>query len=179
MIGCRVKSVTSVLLAALLAVCAIAPSAIRHVHPMMDGGPVHHRHDGGQGLVDGHHHHADGHTDHRICPESRLLDMVGGQMWHLHIQFLAFELTLPDPPSDEDDDDSSRGVGCVMLWSAPYAPAFGSMVSWHVKHVVTHPVVPGLRDATSMQAVVLFEPRILSAPLCDRARQERSGVLLA
>lgn len=179
MINSRIKTATSVVLAALLLASTVAPPAIRHVHAVVEGDTVHHRHDSGHGPSERHGHGGGVDSHHRVESERTPPSLAGGQLWHLHVELLGFDFTLPDLPSDERDGKPGCQVECVMPWSAKAPITLRSTASSDTYQVVPQLMSAALRDAAPLQVVVSPTSPILSAPLCDRARHERSGVLLA
>jgi hypothetical protein len=167
------RNVTSLLLAAMLLGAAVAPPALRHAHPTEDGVAGHHQHDG-------HHARADG---HRHCDGARqpttLSELSGGHWWHLHFHVFGFEFTLPEPSPSHRDHEPERNVELLVLapgreWSSGSSSRCDSL-----RHGVPPSAFFPIGDAACMQIDVSAPPPVSCAPLCDSARRERSGVLLA
>ncbi len=184
MFSSLIRKATSLLLATMLVAITIAPPAIRHAHSAADDSHVHHHHHH-------HHHHSnpDGlhqHSHHGGHHSHDLADVhgadaqwSGGHGSHLHVHFLFFDFTLPDPAPDQHDPESyGRDIVSVLSWSQV-------AVSWKaLQNASTWQMVPPshdvcLEDAALLQVVVAAPPPVSCPPLCDRARRERTGVLIA
>lgn len=178
-----IENATRVLLAALVLTAAVAPPALRNSHALEQGGEVHHRHDANHDANhdagNGHVHHGE-HGKHHLSA-SRQIDtrLSSGDRWHLHFHLLGFEFTLPEPASDQGDRESSgqEAVSVVPFAHEPVPCRTTQTASaWQTFPPFTA-VLP--EDAAFLQVVVISPPPVSCPRLCDRARRERSGVLIA
>ncbi|HEY2839175.1 MAG TPA: hypothetical protein VGJ26_08505 [Pirellulales bacterium] len=132
------------------------------------------------------HAHPDGnlahvHRAHRLAASadatpaaSDELRLVAAQA-HMHVYLLGFEFTVP--ADDESDDDSSRGSELLVtrLVGDDFdvslrAPA----VDWgHTPDFVQLLALPIVDSCDCSSTAIALD----SAPLCDSARHERTGVL--
>ena len=180
MFSSLIRKAMSLLLATMLVTITIAPPAIRHAHPPADEGHGHHHH---------HHSSPDGlheHSHHGGYRSHDLADVPGGDaQWsgdhgsHLHVHFLFFDFTLPDPAPDQHDPESySRDVVSVLSWSQ-VAVSWKALQNASIWQTILPFHAVSLEDAALLQVVVTAPPPVSNPPLCDRARRERSGVLVA
>jgi hypothetical protein len=170
---------TSTLLAALLLLAAVAPPAIRHTHPLADEGHSHHHHDANPDLSHGHYHHGEDRGRHLADRYVRDAELTNGHWWHLHFHFLGLEVTLPEPASDQGDRESSglEAVSVLPFAQEPVPCRMAQTVSAWETFTPFTALSP--EDAALLQVVVNAPPPVSCPPLCDRARRERSGVLIA
>ncbi len=172
------KSLTALLQTALLLAVSLAPPGVRHSHSLGERVAGHHRHAAADGHVHNHHHVAHRHPG---SLEGSVCTAIGERPgWHLHLNMLGFEMTLPDPLSSSNESESSGhpnvvavAVGREVLSDAATLPSSVPQGS----PLTTTPTSQS--DAAPMLAVVWSDPPVSCTPLCDRARHERSGVLLA
>ncbi|MCL4207380.1 MAG: hypothetical protein KJ000_33270 [Pirellulaceae bacterium] len=184
MFGPRMENATRAALAALVLTAAVAPPALRHSHALEDDAEAQHRHHANHHAEDGHVHHR--HVHHREQGNLQRSDfrssgasLSAGPWEHLHFHFLGLELTLPEREPDQGDRES-HGLAVVSLLSFAQTP----VLSGTAQTVLTWQVFPPFtavspEDAALLQVVVAASPPVSSPPLCDRARRERSGVLIA
>ena len=155
--------------------------------------PIQHRHDGGTDLS--HHHDCDdagyGRPDRSpqgYCasdvgkPHALIFapEGIGGEASHLHFQWLGFRVTLPDgdSPTDKSEDRCSSKQLFVQARRASIPQACSSGTFDASQTVL--PLNTIATDAGASHPPLLCSLlRLTSHPLCDRARHERSGVLLA
>jgi len=167
---------TSVLLSAFLVAAAVAPPGLRHVHTVPEG-VVEHDHD--HAIVDCHSGTADhprkGYWEHQHTPGATGL----GDLWHLHFALLGIEFTLPDGMPAEENRAGESDFELILF--RPSEQLLLTSVSCHqsIAKLAIAPVLSESVDATPCRTVAAAPPPVESAPLCDRARRERSGVLLA
>jgi len=170
------RSLTALLQAAILLAVAVAPPGTRHAHFIGGGDGSHHRHE----LAEGHGHVHDGKQHHGSHDDSSNAEIGEGPAWHLHVHLLGFDFTIPEPVSNSSDSESpgipelvALAMGQDLLSCPATLPS--SVKCSEPPSMSTSP----LFDAALLQVAVKSEPPVSCAPLCDRARQERSGVLLA
>lgn len=180
------RRLMSLLLAVLLVASAIAPPTVGHTHEVASEGSIHHVHRGAapssrreSRSYGVHHRHVNGQHVHAAHSQPRQADMGRAAWWHLHLHWFGFQLTLPDPDFSPDDDEQCTDH--KILVSATIQDSEFCHVnrsSW-----VTCCVWPvaslALESVAALQARWATRPPVLCAPLCDSARHERTGVLLA
>lgn len=176
------------LAAAMTLGAALAPPGIRHQHASGDRNHSHRNHaslpreiahtehDHGHGT---HARHRAEHS-HRHAPDARApAQTLVDAPWHVHVVLFGYTATLPDPRPQDDGGHS------------PGQPVFVTLQGYEL---------PVLLDASNL--LVLERPQAVLAPnscdvvarrhplpdtappeglilLCDGARRERTGVLLA
>ena len=155
------------------------PPATQHTH--VGGGDTTHRHDGCHSQAVAHHalHEHDSdveHQEHATVPDVSLLsDFV----IHLHWQFLGMEFSMPVPeetaPGGDDEDTAPPAIVWVMDEIVPATQA-GASFGRVLLAVIGTPSADAVRNRTPLPRRPNFTTSI---PLCDSARLERSGVLLA
>ena len=169
---------TSILLATLLLTAAVAPPAIRHTHPLADESQSHHHHEANPDLSHGHNHHGD-HRGHYLADRNACdAELTNGHWWHLHFHFLGLEVTLPEPASDQGDRESDGKDTVSVLASGEQLLPCQTSPSASAQQLIRWSTFSWPSDAARMQVVVWAPAPVSSAPLCDSARRERSGVLL-
>lgn len=178
----RRKSLSVVLALSVLAGGVPLPG-YSHSHP---GGHSPHRHAGYRLRARSPRHHPHGHShgphDHALeaaTNRERALSEFHGSHRHWHVTLLYFELTLPGLPAGDDGPErDGRGPIAVLqlVDFACAAPRASTIVlrQW-LEPVDVNPPVAVAAGPTRRAA--LPPPR--SSLLCDAARRERSGVLLA
>jgi len=168
------RNVTSLLLAAMLLGATVAPPAVRHSHPVEEGGAgrYHHHEDhpahehGGQ--------HADDARESITSPGSSC-----SHWWHMHFQVLGVNFTLPEPSSSRSDRESEADSEVLVLVTGQEFFSGSSSRPDSLERRLPTPAFSVVGNAAALQTVVSAPPPVSCAPLCDSARQERSGVLLA
>ena len=162
-------------LAALVLLSGAVSPATAHAHP---GGDEPHHH--GPSEVSGHSHHISGHTHHALCPqEAARHGHLEPSVAHIHLCVWGFEvqLPMPDAPFEESGDvplvDQAVLYRLVELPEAqPPQPTSGSV------GCPSQGVADGTAVADEPSQGRQSAKRVLSQPLCDAARHERSGVQL-
>jgi hypothetical protein len=163
-------------LSALVLAWGLAPPGIRHGH---EGGEDRsHRHNGGANDED----HNDGRVllangDSRQVGSERSPVVLCSLVVHLHWSLLGVDFSVPVSDGDRSDNGSSSGDPVVVrLVDSVPTPALERDRSVNCDSVtVQHSGLAADVDQASSLTPVGPTP---SAPLCDRARHERSGVLL-
>ena len=176
MIHRPVQVATSVLLSAFLVAAGVASPAARHVHPLSEG-LVEHDHDHATGHCHSGtpDHPREGHGEHQHAPLVAGL----GDLWHLHFALLGIEFTLPDTLPVEENRSGGSGFELILLRpSEEPLPALATCHESTAKLAASAAMSQSV-DAAPCQTVTAAPPPVESAPLCDRARHERSGVQLA
>jgi hypothetical protein len=179
----------NLVLSVLVLAWGILPPGVRHAH--VGGGDSTHRHDAGQTVahhgphdhdsVDGHdadhaHHSGDGNHQHETGLD---VSLSADCVVHLHWRLLGIEFSMPvsqEPADGEDDVDT--GVPAIVRMSdelVPVARAGPSVDRVCLSHTCT-PSADVVRDLAPVSRPTNLDTSI---PLCDSARLERSGVLLA
>ena len=169
-------ALTNLLLSALVLAWGIVPPAIRHGHE--GGEDSSHRHDAV--AYHGHDHDDRGYfADEAWRPaESEVSPAVlRGLVVHLHWSLLGVDCSVPVSEDDQPRDVSNAAEPVVVrLVDSVPTPVLENNGSSSSPSVAVSQ--PGL-DSPVVQTVSLATPGLAqSAPLCDRARHERSGVLL-
>ena len=178
------QSATSMLLSALVLTAAVAPPAVRHVHSLAGGSRLQHEHSS--------HRHGPGHDRHSPdiessgqhgeltthLPPMNTAVIACGVVWHLHLLLLGVEVTLPDRSSDNEDRRSQPGCEFALLRSGDELLLQQSSGSMSVVSAALQSLPSSQGDAAPLQVAAPHSPQVCSMPLCDRARHERSGVLL-
>ena len=163
----------------MLLAATVTPPAIRHMHPLVEGNTVHHRHDANRELSDEHDHHSGESDVHLAIRNVSDAATVSGHWWHLHLQLLGLEFTLPEPPSDQGDRESDGKDTVSVLASGQELFPCQSVRSASTHQLMLPSTYSSPGDAALMQVVVSAPAPVSCTPLCDRARRERSGVLTA
>jgi hypothetical protein len=168
--------ITNLLLSALVLAWGIAPPAIRHGHE--GGEDSSHRHDAV--AYHGHDHDDRGYfADEASQPADSGVSptVLRGLVVHLHWSLLGVDYSMPVSEDDQPGDVSNPAdLVVVRLVDSVPTPVLGNNGSSSLCPVAVSQ--PGLNSPV-VQTVSLAKPSLVpSAPLCDRARHERSGVLL-
>jgi hypothetical protein len=155
---------TSLLLSAILLAAGFVPPGVRHHHEVSDGQLAGHDHGESDATADHHDHECTG-------------DVVGlkGGLWHLHFEFLGLGVTLPDGRhlgSDEQEVAEFQFVPASE--DVPVRAASSEALLLRLLCSSSGVAV----DAAPLPSPPMPAPPVTSPPLCDRARFERSGVLL-
>lgn len=167
----------NLLLTALVLAWGVTPPGIEHVHA--GGSDPAHRHEDCQEAADhGSHGHEsdDGHHDRETVSDVSLL---ADCILHLHWRLLGVELTMPMPekPVEGEDDGGAvpPAIVRVMNEAVPVtlaSPSFGRALLAAIR-------TPSAEVVRSLEPIPCPPNLGTSIPLCDSARLERSGVLLA
>ena len=167
----------NLLLSALVLAWGIVPPAVRHGHE--GGEDTTHRHD----VVahQGHDRDDRGHsTDATSQPAGSEVSpaVLRSLVVHLHWSLWGVDFSVPVSEDDQQDDESNAAEPVlVRLVDSVPTPVAESNGSASIDPVTVWQL--GL-DSAVVPTSSLTTPRLAqSAPLCDRARHERSGVLLA
>lgn len=164
----------TLLISALVLTWGTVPPGVQHAHTGGNDSSHQHgdRHD--EPSHASHCHGSNGSHDERaiVSGVSLLSDFVV----HLHLQWLGIEFSMPVSERPDDGRDDPDIVPTAIVGSAnrtlPAVPSFGRLLS----------VVIGMPSHDVVQDLALLSrgPDFTgSIPLCDSARFERSGVLLA
>jgi len=179
----------NLLLTALVVAWGSVPPAIRHGHE--GGDDTRHRHHGhhandqnarGHQECDAHwHHHDDGahrHFHERSDESSRDISsvMLAGPIVHLHWGWLGFHLSLP-VSQHEPSDDGCNGAEPVVLRLIDVLPTPTVGDCGVASHALSPAVPFGVIGFAAVPPLPRSPDLLPAAPLCDRARRERSGVL--
>jgi hypothetical protein len=169
---------TSLLLAGTLLAASLAPPGIRHHHPLAEGDGASHWHEDGHKTFGGIGHDDTECHNHRAASQHSPVALAGGQ-WHLHVYLFGFRVTIPDSDPDQGDRSPDEQADLVV-WQLGEQPLLRQVTEPNAVQCIA-PQLAGstLGDAAPTQAAVSAPPPVSCAPLCDIARRERSGVLLA
>lgn len=170
----------NLLLALSLLAGGVIPPAVRHAHE--GGNDLAHQHDVALAgsLEDARHTECD---DHHTLPAgaSPVTALIACDS-HFHVQWLGFQVTLSGrdtsgPVKSSEDHRTSEWVFVRAVRDMNPAPQNGLQVG-RSSIVDLHQPLPG--DTAEVSASVSPSScPVTVSPLCDRARHERSGVLLA
>lgn len=157
------RTVMTLAVAAMLLAGVVAPPATRHQHEL----PA-------ENLSHSHDHHS-GHHGHDHQADFPGFELTS-HSWHLHAVLFGFTVTLPDDgPSKDDSHPRGTELVCVRQFQAqPANRASGS--STFDNPLSCSRQLPA--QSGSLKPVANDLSQVISPPLCDRARFERSGVLL-
>ena len=167
---------TNLLLSTLVLAWGIVPSAIRHGHE--GGEDTNHRHEAvanhGRDHDDrGHSSDADSQPAGSEVSPAVLRSLVV----HLHWSLFGVDFSVPVSEDDQPDDGSNAAEPAVVrLVDSVPTPAIENDRSPSNSLVTASQ--PGLDSAVVPTSSLTTPSLTQSAPLCDRARHERSGVLL-
>jgi len=171
------RKVLNLLLSALVLAWGMVPPGVQHAHA--GGNNTTHRHDDCHEVAHhGSHSHDsdDEHHEHATVPDVSLL---ADYVLHLHWQFLGMEFSMPAPeePADNGDDQGTVPPAIVRAMNeegltTQAGPSFGRVL-------LAVPCTPNADVVRNSEPVPRPPNLVTSIPLCDSARLERSGVLLA
>jgi hypothetical protein len=172
----RFSGIASNLLLLALLAWAIVPPAIRHGHE--GGEDSNHRHDAGT-----HHGQDNGECEPSSDQDSHVAGtdeapvVLRSLFVHLHWRLFGIELSVPVSQDDQPDDGTDDAKPVVVRWddSLPTPGRDNSDSTVNAPATASQLGLPGVVAAASSSRPPNLVP---TAPLCDRARHERSGVLL-
>ncbi len=168
------RTTSSLLLSALVLSWGGVPSGVRHAHE--GGGDSTHQHDDFHDAAH-HDHDCDGtYREHRnVSDVSLLADFV----LHLHCQFLGMEFSMPasEEPGDNDDGEGTAVPAIVRAMNEEGLTTQAGLSFIRVLAAVTG--TPNADVVLNLESAARPPNLVTSIPLCDSARLERSGVLLA
>ena len=171
------RKILSILLSALVLAWGMVPTGIQHAH--VGGRDSTHRHDCRNEVAHHASHDHDSHGGHHEHATVSDVSLLSDFVVHLHWLFLGVEFSTPVPeaPADGDDDRDTVPAAIIRVTSeivpaAQAGPSFGRVLL----AVIRTPGVGVVADLTQAPRPPNFTTSI---PLCDSARLERSGVLLA
>ena len=171
------KMSMNTVLSALLLASGVVPPGIQHAHA--GGSDATHRHDGFHDAIFHASHSQESNNEHHVDAARADASLLADCVLHLHWQILGMEFSIPVPeaPSDGNHDSSAVLPAVVramkeIMPATQTGPSFGGVV-----------LSGDLRLDTAVVSNLSTIPRLpnlaTSIPLCDSARLERSGVLLA
>lgn len=171
----------SLLLSAMVLVWSLSPPAVQHAHE--GGTDLSHHHDSAPAdhdATDGacqSHYGSDSSQSHAatVVPVA-----IAGEASHLHFQWLGFRLTLPhdNSPTKKGEDRNASKLLFVQASRASVSQLHSS--GQFDKSLMLPSLDAIVMDiAAPCRAISCYLPRVTPCPLCDRARHERSGVLLS
>jgi hypothetical protein len=97
----------------------------------------------------------------------------------LHLHFLGLDITLPEPLSGEDNRDPFEDESLCVLASEEAPISCQTTVATVMQHIIRSSLISSTLAAVPTEVVESAAAPVFCTFLCDRARQERSGVLLA
>jgi hypothetical protein len=97
----------------------------------------------------------------------------------LHLHFLGLDITLPEPVSGENNRDPSGQDSLCVLASEEGPISCQTTVSTVMQQIIRSSLLSSTVAAAPTDVVESAAAPAFCTSLCDRARQERSGVLLA
>jgi len=154
------------------------PPAIRHAH--QGGSDRDHSHDtvANHDPAPGHHHHHHEGADHRHeHPDTTAPTVLGDYLVHLHWKLFGLDFCMPAPQQSEHDEDRGALRPALVRFVDELPTLIPGGGHWQGVPVVAAPA-PGPR-VVAVKTSPLHPPNlVVSIPLCDSARLERSGVLL-
>ena len=126
-------------------------------------------HDCGTHKCSHRHSNADEH------PHEVEIQWTLASIFHTHLNLFGFDFSVPasDNPHDDDESRSSMWI-CLVDDSAVVLTAR----TIDIDLLRTLSLKPSADDVTGSAAATFTTPQVPTAPLCDSARFERSGVLL-
>lgn len=172
----------NLLLAVTMVAWSLSPPPFQHAH---EGGADlshHHRHadvdDDEVADFDLAHHHGDAEHSHREVTSPSAL---AGLASHLHFDWLGFRLTLSDEQSSTEKGDDPSGPKLLFVQAQPCRVDGQRLHSVRSFDPLLTLLDPNAWAAGNMAScsIASSRPGGTVPPLCDRARHERSGVLLA
>jgi len=168
-------------LSAAVLVWSLVPPAVQHSHAGGDDrAHAHDRADLGLEAANVHHHVHQADERAHAHSESSAAIVAGGEATHLHFEWLGFRLTLPVDGSsgDESGEPSDPELLFVRVGRTSLDQ---SHLGTGLDKSPTHLELDAVPTAIAAVRFTVTSSRLplTSHPLCDRARHERSGVLLA
>jgi hypothetical protein len=168
------------LLAATVLVWSLSPPPTQHSHAGGDDPSHHHDHVGADRHLAGiaHESHTASDCGH-IHSVMVLSDAAGSGDSHLHFRWLGFRLTLPDsePNNKSQEDHSTSKLLLVYASRCRISPVqLSDRLDLPLLLLALDTRTPTIAAGGAASGSLV--PAV-SHPLCDRARHERSGVLLA
>jgi hypothetical protein len=153
---------------------AVAKHDLDHGHHHDHEG-ADHRHDD---LDHGHHHDHEG-ADHRHDDaDVTAPTLLGDFVVHLHWKLFGLDFCTPVRQEDEHDEDGGASK-LALIWLVKELPTVISGGDHSQVAPLVAPPVPGPRLVVAKASPSHPPNPVTSIPLCDSARLERSGVLLA
>jgi hypothetical protein len=180
------RALVSWLMAATVLAWSLSPPAVEHAHE--GGADLTHQHDcaaatdGTYGSDHAHDAHSSEHAhDAEHTHSVAVVSAVPfGDASHFHFQWLGFRLTLPgDSLPTKKGDGSNTSKLLFVQASRPSLSQFqlGTRFDDSLTPLCLDAMATDI--AATCPAVSGSLPLVKTHPLCDRARHERSGVLLA
>ncbi len=167
----------NLLLSALVLAWGIVPPGVQHVHA--GGSDPTHGHGGRHEVAhDGSHDHEsdDEHHDHAAVSD---VSLSADAVLHLHWRLLGVEFSMPVPEEPvEDDADGDAVPPAIVRMISEIVPATQAGPSFG-RVLLAAICAPGADVVRSLEPIPRPPNLVTSIPLCDSARLERSGVLLA
>ena len=167
----------NLLLSALVLAWGMVPPGVQHAHSA--GNDTTHRHGDGHEVAQraSHDHRGDG-EDHEHAATVPDVWRLADYVLHLHWRFLGMEFSMPVSEEPADGDQRDRVSLATVLRVDQTVPATQAGPSFC--RVLLAGICTPHADVVRTLTPVPRPPNLVtSIPLCDSARLERSGVLLA
>jgi hypothetical protein len=169
----------NLLLAALVVAWGSVPPAVRHSHVGGDDARHCHRHHGRDAHRHFHGNDAHGHFHERSDRSSQDVStrILAGVIVHLHWGWLGLHVSLPVTEDERSDGGPDGAVPTVFrLVDMLPTPTVGTC--GFAGHSLSPEPPSGFVGFVAAAPLQRSPDLLPAAPLCDRARRERSGVLL-
>jgi hypothetical protein len=172
------RATIHVMLAAVLLGATLAPPKLRHLHALADGALLHHAH----GVADCLDAEAAYSRFSARYEERGAVERIGAladDAWHLHWQLFGIEVTLPDRCPGNDERTAEGAVQFIGALADEDLCVVRPFDAAAFARVFAPPAITTPVDLTPSFGGGEGAPPDRPVLLCDRARQERSGVQLA
>jgi hypothetical protein len=180
--GFRPKAI-NLMLSALVLTWGFVPPGFAHAHS--GGGDSDHRHDTRRDVThgDAHHHNHDAHHhdsdgEHHEHASEFDFTVLEDSVLHFHWQLLGVEFSVPFRESPVEDDRPETAPPVVVRVMNEVVSPTQAGPSFDRVHLVGN-CAPGTDIVRNLDPIPRSQNLATSIPLCDSARLERSGVLLA
>jgi hypothetical protein len=176
--NCRRSPLISLGLSFVAMAWGILPPPLCHTHDGGDDGRHHHGVQAEFHSESGGHHHPHEHVNSSADVVIAGLLSPGNSTPHIHWALLGFHFSLPVPGDGDKPDDCGSTQGVLLR-------PFDELQNLDLRGSPWVSVAPAASPGSARRFVCPYWPPppptnlIASLPLCDSARLERSGVLLA
>lgn len=177
------KKSMGLMLSALVLAWGVVPPGFEHAHA--GGGDSNHRHDVRHNVKhqDGHHHDHDAHHHdsdlaHHVHPADIDVMVFEEDVRHIHWQLLGVEFSLPLPttPAEGEREENVPPMVVRAMNEVVSPTQTGPPID---RVLLVGNCAPGADVVCNLEPIPRSRNFVTSIPLCDSARLERSGVLLA
>jgi hypothetical protein len=165
----------TLLLTALLLANGISAHGFDHAHA---GGDESHSHADDAVVRHGHSsQECPRHNDHpENHPHKCESYLTAASVSHVHLTLLGFDFSFPDSDNSNGGDDASRTSTFLRLSNDCTVKLLARSLNIDLLRTLSLKASAG--DVVAIHSATSAAPQVPSAPLCDRARFERSDVLL-